>query len=362
MKNIVSENLKTKNKERKEIMKNYQIEMLDVGNADAFIISYEEDNGKQKLVLIDAGRYSDGEKIKNHLKKYYLNRTVDLAIVTHCDNDHFGGFIYLLENGCKINRFWINDPKMYEDNMDLSNCDDFDSVYFIDDKEDVDSDDPYSIDIDGETKNLIKLIEDKKIKHCEKFASEKTDADFPFFHILGPTKEYYEALLIESRFEELQSVNSETRKCLSEKSLSPALDDADDDTSSHNKSSIIFTFEPETGKKYLFMGDANREAFDKIPESLKKRYAKNVFWLKVPHHGSKHNLDSEMIEFIKPKVAYVSTAKINKYLSRPTVKALSEIGCELYSTHEKHTNFLHHGFDKRSGYSRAEPFTLEGDK
>ena len=316
--------------------------MLDVRNADAFIIFYEENNGTQKLILVDAGRYSNGEKIFNHLKKYYPNRTVDLAIVTHCDNDHFGGFIYLLENGCKIIRFWINVPKIHKAKVKFENNVDLDSVY--------------SVYIEEETKNLIRLIEDKKIKHFEKFASEKTVSDFPFFHILGPTKDYYESLMPKFGFTECQSIESETTKCFSEETLSQALDDAYDDNSPHNKSSIIFTFEPEAGKKYLFMGDANKEAFDKIPESLKEQYAKDVFWLKIPHHGSKHNLDSEMIEFIKPKVAYVSTAKTRKYLLMGIVKNLSKIGCELYSTHENHGNFLHVEFDERSGYSRAEPF------
>lgn len=338
--------VRNEKKKMETSINNYQIEMLEVQDADAFIIFYEEVNGDKKLVLVDAGRYSNGEEISNHLKKYYPNKNVDLAIVTHCDEDHFGGFVYLLENNFPINCFWINIPKNHKDCVKIKNAKDLDCVY--------------STDVNGRTKNLIELLKSKNIKHFEKFASENTDDDFPFFHIIGPTKQYYESLLLQFRFDKkispeiIEAVNKGNFS--SRESLSSAIDNAEDDKSAHNKSSIIFTFEPELDKKYLFMGDANKESFNEIPDDLKEKYAQDVFWLKVPHHGSDHNLDSEMISYINPKVAYVSTAKIDKYLSMETVNALSKIGCKLYSTHKEHCNFLHNGFDGRSGYSATEPF------
>jgi beta-lactamase superfamily II metal-dependent hydrolase len=113
-------------------------------------------------------------------------------------------------------------------------------------------------------------------------------------------------------------------------------------------------FEPEKGKKYLFMGDAGRDAFNNIPLHLKNEI-KGVFWLKVPHHGSKHNMDSAMINWIKPKTAYISTEGIENYLNQCTVNALKRAGCSVYSTHKKHTSFLHKGIWKRENYSTATP-------
>ena len=100
---------------------NYQVEMLNVGAADCFIIFYTyENNGVSgnRLILIDGGNYSDGEKVIKHINKYYPNRGyVDLAIVTHPDDDHIGGLVYMLEhqrdNGSfhiNIQNFWVNDP------------------------------------------------------------------------------------------------------------------------------------------------------------------------------------------------------------------------------------------------------------
>lgn len=69
----------------------YHIEMLSVGAADCFIIYYTDSKGCNKLILVDAGNYKDGQNIINHVRKYYSNPIIDLAIVTHPDADHFGG-------------------------------------------------------------------------------------------------------------------------------------------------------------------------------------------------------------------------------------------------------------------------------
>lgn len=75
----------------------YHIEMLSVGAADSFIIYYIDSKGNHKLILVDAGAYNDGQNIINHIRKWYPNHVIDLAIVTHPDDDHFGGFVKMLE-------------------------------------------------------------------------------------------------------------------------------------------------------------------------------------------------------------------------------------------------------------------------
>lgn len=79
------------------IAKDYHIEMLSVGAADAFILYVIDNQDKGHLILIDAGNYNDGDKIIKHIRKYYSNPVIDLAIVTHCDDDHYGGFVRMLE-------------------------------------------------------------------------------------------------------------------------------------------------------------------------------------------------------------------------------------------------------------------------
>lgn len=346
----------------------YHIEMLSVGAADAFIIYFTDDSQINHLVLVDAGKYEDGQNIIDHIIRYYKNPVIDLAIVTHPDNDHFGGFIRILEkirdkenDAVKVSKFWINDPG--------NGHVDKDEIKWITKQKTVNVRARSVYDLGD--KNLIDIIDSlKNIERIEKFTSVRTitslglsyvvaDANFPCLKVIGPTKAYYEKLIPDFRNDELNFHTNDDdsdyvpyKDIPNGKCLSPALDNASDDKSAHNQSSLIFLFEPNNGKKYLFMGDAGRDAFNNIPTTAKD-YIRNVKWLKVPHHGSKHNLDSSMINWLKPNTAYISTEKIGNYLNQCTVNALKNSGCSVYSTHIDKSNFLHNG--DRDGYSTAKP-------
>lgn len=335
--------------------------MLDVGAADAFIIYFTVENDCKKrnyLVLVDAGNYNDGDKVIRHIRKFYGNPVIDLAVVSHCDKDHYGGFVRMLEkidnkdaDSVQINEFWVNDPSQHDVNPDdvqrvqkQSTVDDrLKSVYTLSNKE-----------------NLLDLIDKLKIKREEKFSKSnillglppvaRKDSEYNCFTIIGPTKRYYESQILDMR-------NNLNAICEASENFSSFLndsgqylDDANDDDSAHNQSSIILLFEVN-GKKYLFMGDAGEDAYDNLlPQH--KTLIKDVYWLKVPHHGSDHNLTTDMINYINPYVAYISTEQEDHYLSQSTVDALNSVCCRVYSTHV-HGDMLHNG--KRDGYTTATP-------
>ena len=344
----------------------YHIEMLSVGAADTFIIYYIDENNKGHIILIDAGNYQDGQKIIDHIRQYYNNPVIDLAIVTHPDDDHYGGFIKILEkirdkekDAIEINKFWVNDPG--------NNHVDKDEVKWITKQKTVNVKARTVYDLGNE--NLLDLIDVNSIPRIEKFATVYRRPDgslytfshmnFPCCTILGPTKDYYERLVPNFRNDELNFHTPEDdtgyyswKDIPNGECLSPALDNACDDPSAHNQSSLMFLFEPIAGKKYLFVGDAGRDAFNNIHPFLKAKI-KNVSWLKVPHHGSKHNIDSALINWTKPKVAYISSEKIGNYLNQCTVNALKKSGCSVYSTHVDGTHFIHKQIGERDGYSTA---------
>ena len=331
----------------------YQIEMLNVGDADAFVIYYNTNDDKKHLVLIDAGRYADGEKVLNHLNAFYSGLSVELSIVTHPDDDHYGGFVYLLEqikdnnpSHVNIKRFWINDPKKH--------------ISLDDVKEDIQRktlekrlNDIYY----ANGTNLFTLLDGMKIPHTEHFAwidrkeipfilrpiiIEKCGASFQLgFTILSPTRAYFTEQCKGFRYGNVHRVEAtdengdiedgadfkETDTCLSK-----VMDDANDDCSYHNRSSYVILFEPGDGNKFLFAGDASIDTFEKM-QTPHKSACKNVTWLKVPHHGSKHNLNSAWIMHFNPKVAYISTLKRGQYLNQCVINALKKRGCKVISTH-----------------------------
>ena len=346
-------------------VKDYHIEMLSVGAADAFILYVIDAQDEEHLILIDAGNYKDGDKIISHIRKYYNNPVVDLAIVTHCDDDHYGGFVRLLErlrnrdhNAIDIRQFWVNDPG--NGHIDIKNVADSNSQRITNNKA--------KRIYDCEDLNLLELIDTLEICRTEKFATVIKDANgmltpvsdryYSFLYIIGPTKRYYESLIPQFRdgikYDESDSSYRESCDNKTNESFSPTLDAADDDHSAHNQSSMIILFKPLENKKYLFMGDAGRDAFNHILTPHKSLIEK-IQWLKVPHHGSKHNLDSKMIKWIKPKVAYISANSNDEYANRCTIKALKCSGCDVYSTHKDHRNFIHKQIGEREGYSTATP-------
>lgn len=98
----------------------YEIDMLGVGAADALLIRFFDDNDNAYVILVDSGNYSNGKTVADFVKNRYKTYTIDLAICTHCDEDHFGGFIYLLENmknnpntSVDIKKILINDPGLH---------------------------------------------------------------------------------------------------------------------------------------------------------------------------------------------------------------------------------------------------------
>ena len=49
----------------------YEIEMIDVKAADAFLIHYVEDNGESHIIMVDSGNYDDADKILTHIRTHY---------------------------------------------------------------------------------------------------------------------------------------------------------------------------------------------------------------------------------------------------------------------------------------------------
>lgn len=352
----------------------YEIDMLDVKNADAFLIHFwDDDTNYDYVVLIDGGNYQDGTRIANFIRKHYgRNKNIDLVICSHCDKDHFGGITYLLEqqkddgqDNMNIDQIWINDPakhvKSKEKEIKWSSLMNLQtkmvkarSVY----------------DIDGHS-NLFDIIDNLKdnnrITMFEPFsdASETDEIGVcanGLFQIIGPTKKYYESLVLDFRndlqrkkggYDSDESREQESVLC-ENIVFSNTLDDADDDPSSHNKSSVILLFQPSDDNKFLFMGDACRDSINNIPENLKPEI-QSVYWLKVPHHGSKHNLDSDIINHIHPKIAFISTENYGHYLSKAVVNALNKIGTKVYSTNNNSSMCHHKNTPTHSGYSPATP-------
>lgn len=80
---------------------------LDAENGDCLLLVNHNTN---YTILIDSGPKSSrvSERLAKTIKKLLSDREVDLAIVTHNDDDHIGGFKSFLNEGIKIKQFIFN--------------------------------------------------------------------------------------------------------------------------------------------------------------------------------------------------------------------------------------------------------------
>lgn len=303
----------------------FKLHFLFVGDADCMVISYRQNAfSLRKIAVIDAGNIGDSQTIKDFLWDTYKTRRIDLAICTHPDKDHKGGFFGLFEDeAMEIVDFWYKDPW---------------SVISVDDFEE-DITEAVAIQVcrrvfnhpseDG--KNLIEIAEDK----CTGVVKSIIDGDICDFMpltVVGPSEEYYREVAIEmvSEFEEIVDDPDDDKydeEALPNDEDAKSVIDEDDDPSATNKSSIMLLFNP--GPRYLLLGDATCAS---IKEAMQHHNLTGCI-VKVPHHGSKHNLTTEIIEDLKISQSVISAKGSKKHPNNAIVHWLSKSG-NVYSTHK----------------------------
>jgi hypothetical protein len=96
-------------------MKIYQLEMLPAAEGDALLLTYG-DSEHPRHVLIDGGRRSTYPLLRERILEIPLNedgkRYFELLIVSHIDADHIEGIIGLLQDDeleCEFGDIWFND-------------------------------------------------------------------------------------------------------------------------------------------------------------------------------------------------------------------------------------------------------------
>lgn len=335
----------------------YEIDMLDVKAADAILIHFcDDETGKWYVVLIDAGTYINGTKVVEFVKNKYGTYYIDLAICTHCDDDHFGGFIYILEQmrdhperSVDIKTLVINDPGLHITPDDVKSYQKLESVQ------------QHARQVyTSEGVNLLELAYELQAQKRIELSEGMSDNHSFFLNytieILGPSKEFYKkkALLFDNDmtpydYDEENDEDDAQTLPTSNRIYSKTLDQAGDDQSQSNQSSIILLFKPSDGKKFLFTGDAGVEAFSNFKYSSDLDQIRNIFWLKVPHHGSKKNLNNDLVNLLRPALSYVSTERYKHYLTKAVVSALKKAGSKVYSTHNNGNLWLHVNIFGRGG-------------
>jgi len=317
----------------------YEIDFLPVGDresgGDAITLRYGDfsDPQKQYVIVIDGGTKESGKKIVEHIKKYYGTTFVNLVVATHLHQDHISGLIEVLEN-LEVGKLAMHLPWSYTKEIKKMTKTES-SIKKLETKLE-------------KSINTISTLEDlateKKIEIIEPFCGDYLLDDN--FLVLNPSEDYYKNLL--ANFESTPEVKKEHNlpddvatfaksaiEWVEESLHRETLSDDYEDTTPENNSSLVLLFKINE-KRFLFTGDAGKDALNKVIKYSKVVYEdlKNIDFLDVPHHGSKRNLGPSILNHLKPQKAYISCPKAGdpKHPSRKVKNALIRRGCDVFTT------------------------------
>lgn len=315
-----------------------EIDMINVEDGDAIFIGLTKETGDKALIVIDGGYgkfYDENDfrvrKRLNEILPQYGGK-IRLLICTHYDNDHLVGAGKILEDHHEnIEEIWIHKiedtlldelskmesrlAELYTENeskkkfQKLAGFSSFQGPKIIENYKQLKS---------FLGKIRIYGLEDK-IK--EVFRGHQLK-DWEDFSVISPTHEYYtahlESLKQERYVEDIKfNLNeqngiyrykdfvNETRKMIDATNPCSKLETSSiaNGVTATNMVSIVCLLNVND-KKFLFTGDAGIETFEK--QNILDHTLSELYWLDIPHHGSKNNTSKNMLEHFNPEIAFCS--------------------------------------------------------
>jgi len=276
------------------------VNILDAGHGDCILLDFTH-----TLILIDSGpkTFLIRRNVKEKLKDLLSDRTIDIAIVTHNDDDHIGGYEYVLSSGIKIEKFIFNS---------LSIC----GELFNDHEQQI----SYNQDISLDT-----LIKDKTVSlEALVFGNEPVIINDIKLIPLTPTIDALHHMHNDYIKKNQPQISSDEKveptllECIEE--VANGTDKFLPDRSITNRTSLSLIIE-YNGFRGLFLGDA--WATDVIESFRLNKIEPGFCVTKLSHHGSERNSNSELINIIG-KTEYIICADKSKH-NHPNNKTIARI-------------------------------------
>lgn len=278
-----------------------KIHVIDAGHGDCILLEIEHTR-----ILIDCGpkKIKTRKVVLSTLEQLLaLDKKIDVAIVTHNDDDHIGGFKYLLETDIKIKKIIFNSLHDIPNLISLKTP----QISFKQDNE-----------------LTKKLLEDESIEvETLTRANNVLEVNGITITAITPTLEALDNLMTAYETNEIKKgekevatkqISSHNENEISLKECISNVEKGNDifvkDTSKPNKSSIsiIVSYKNFNG---LFLADAHVE--DIMAGISELGFGNKEFNVtKLSHHGSEKNTNRELLELIG-KTEYILCADKSKH-------------------------------------------------
>jgi beta-lactamase superfamily II metal-dependent hydrolase len=323
----------------------YEIDFLavgdgkDSGDAIAFRFAHPA-SGEWVHVIIDAGFADDGDALVAHVQRYYQTDTIDLAILTHPDDDHIGGMGQVVR-GLTVRKLWLHDIAGHGGS---------------------------SLPAGPVVRDLIRVAQARGTVVEEPWAGDQVFGGA--LTILGPEESYYDDLVHEQVHGPTALTAARTAVVEAARGvwdrIAGTLDDEipfpEKEVTPRNNSSIITMLNAD-GQTILFTADAGVPALERAWDAAEARgLARPPDLVQLPHHGSRRNASSAWLDRLlgptgqEPvREATVSAVRDSeKHPSGRAVNAYKRRGCSVFVT--AGTTLCHpHDAPSRDGWGPATP-------
>jgi beta-lactamase superfamily II metal-dependent hydrolase len=274
----------------------YELDFFEVGNGnsgDAISLRYGQQNtGIENIHVVDGGYADDGQRVLDHIGSHYDQKNyIDHVVLTHPDTDHASGLKTIVRDG-NVAALWMNRPWAHVDTL---------LPLF-----------EYNYTRDGLIQRLKKnyphaaeleeIANERGIHIYDAFQGDQIGA----FTVLAPTQARYLSHIVNSDktpesglAAAITNVGATVTSAI--RSIAALwghenLKGDIDGTSDENETSVV-QYANLGGHKILLTGDAGIKALDEAYEyALRSGLIPGVTYFQVPHHGSRHNLSSALMD------------------------------------------------------------------
>jgi beta-lactamase superfamily II metal-dependent hydrolase len=305
----------------------YEVDFLAVGTkagdkcGDAIALRFVPPNEDRWVqAVVDAGFKDDGKALVEHVNTYYEPGRLDLAILTHPDEDHINGMGEVLR-GLSVDKLWLQRIGAHGGTT-------LPAAKAVDE--------------------LIALAQAEGTEVFEVFAGgQEFDGALT---ILGPNREYYDQLVKEQV--EGASLAEAARKAVVAAgrsiwdriagALAEEVPFPEKEVTPRNNSSTI-TLLSLDDKRLLLTADAGVPALERAWTFAEENaLAGDLTFVQIPHHGSRRNASSAWLDrLIGPvgqdadtRSAFVSVAPgcEHEHPSGRVINAYQRRGCRVHAT------------------------------
>ena len=316
------------------------LETGDKGSGNAITLRYRD--GHDYIHVVDGGYTGDGDKIVEHISKYYDNATfINHVVLTHPDGDHAAGLKKVLEK-FRIGTLWMNRPWLHIDELLPRFNYDYTEEGLI---RRLKKDFPHTAELEEIAKN-------KRIEIKQAFQGTNIGKSI----VLAPSINRYIDIIVESdKTPEPERLAASEGRLFERVAVfirnfaanwgEENLKGTSEGTSQENESSIV-QFTELCGKKILLTGDAGVEALDEAYDYALRLGIQlpGIDRFDVPHHGSRRNLSSDVLDkWLGPKLSIGSYSPLftaiisanrndSEHPKKAVIRALIHRGARVFQT------------------------------